>query len=169
MRDTSVLLSVSGLALSAAFLSACGRDAQAITPENVEQRYGVPGAYADSVATPDGLIKGTVVPVTLADGRKAQWVIPAQSSKDPHGVYMRDGNGLHPVEVSERASRADLARSPAVVDTRPDRAHARKRRGRSLERWPAGARARPLAVRQAVSAGSFTILRLGTKTRAGTD
>jgi hypothetical protein len=40
---------------------------------------------------------------------------------------MRDGNGLYPVEVSERANRAELARSPAVVDTRADRPHTRKR------------------------------------------
>ena len=117
-----------GLSLTGAFFTvACGRDTQAMTPEKVEQQYGVAGAYADTVATPDGSIKGTVVPVTLADGRKAQLVIPAQSTKDPHGVYMRDSNGLHPVQVSERAIRNDVAQAPAVVETRPDRAHAKKR------------------------------------------
>jgi hypothetical protein len=40
---------------------------------------------------------------------------------------MRDDNGLHPVQVSERASRDELARSPAVVETRPERPHAAKR------------------------------------------
>lgn len=129
MRRSSAFMYASafGLGLCAVVLSACGRDAQAITPEKVEQQYGVAGAYADTVATPDGSIKGTVVPVTLADGRKAQLVIPAQRSKDPHGVYMRDNKGLHPVEVSDRASRDELTRSPAVVDSRPDRAHAQKR------------------------------------------
>lgn len=116
-----------GVALAAAASSGCGRDAQAITPEKVEQQYGVAGAYADTVATPDGSIKGTVVPVTLADGRKAQLVIPARSAKDPHSVYMRDNNGLHPVEVSQRANRDEITRSPAVVESRPEREHPKKR------------------------------------------
>jgi hypothetical protein len=125
-RSHTWYASAFGLSLAGAvFTSACGRDTQAMTPEKVEQQYGVAGAYADTVATPDGSIKGTVVPVTLADGRKAQLVIPAQ--KDPHGVYIRDGGGLHPVEVNERSSRNDLTQAPAVVATRPDRAHAKKR------------------------------------------
>src|SRR5262249_26893068 len=114
------------LALSAPFLSACRGDAQAMSPEQLEQQYGVAGAYAGTVSTPDGSIKGTVVPVTLADGRKAQLVIPAQRSRDPHGLYMRDDKGLHPIEVTDRASRDELAHSPAVVDARPDRAHGQK-------------------------------------------
>ncbi len=116
-----------GLALGGVLLAACGHDAQAMSPEKVEQQYGVAGAYTDTVSTPDGSMKGTIVPVTLADGRKAQLVIPAQPSKDPHGVYMRDNSGLHPVELSDRTSRDDVARSPAVVETRPERAHPRKR------------------------------------------
>src|SRR5262245_7366980 len=115
------------VALVGLVASACGRDAQAITPEKLEQQYGVAGAYTDTVTTSDGAIKGTIVPVTLADGRKAQLVIPAQPARDPHGVYMRDGQGLHPVEVSDRASRTDVARSPSIVETRADRAHAQKR------------------------------------------
>jgi len=130
MRSTPRLQYASAFGLTLAGLcaaSACGRDTQAMTPEKVEQQYGVGGAYADTVPTPEGAIKGIVVPVTLADGRKAQLVIPARSSRDPHGVYMRDGNGLHPVEVSERANRDDVTRAPAVVETRPDRPHAQKR------------------------------------------
>jgi len=123
-----VHLSTFGLVLAGSWVvSACARDTQAMTPEKLEQQYGVTGAYSDTVATSDGSIKGTVVPVTLADGRKAQLVIPAQRARDPHGVYMRDGNGLHPVEVSERANRNDVARAPAVVETRPEQPHAKKR------------------------------------------
>ena len=117
-----------GLSLAGGFVTvACSRDTQAMTPQKVEQQYGVAGAYADTVATPEGSIEGTVVPVTLADGRKAQLVIPARSAKDPHGVYMRDSNGLHPVQVSERANRNDVARAPSVVETRPDPPHTKKR------------------------------------------
>ena len=128
MRGTSLLSCATAfsLVLGGTFLSACGRDAQAMSPENVEQQYGIAGAYTGAVTTPDGSIRGTVVPVTLADGRKAQLVIP-QRSKDPHGMYMRDDKGVHPVEVSEQASRNEIARSPSVVETRPDRAHAEKR------------------------------------------
>ena len=123
-----VRVSTVGLILGGAWItSACERDTQAMTPSKVEQQYGVAGAYADTVVTPDGSVRGTIVPVTLADGRSAQLVIPAPRAKDPHGVYMRDSNGLHPVEVSERASRNEVAQSPAVVETRPDRAHAEKR------------------------------------------
>ena len=129
MRRSSVLAIGNTLILFAGstLLAACGRDAQAVSPETLEKQYGVAGAYADTVATPDGSIKGTVVPVTLADGRKAQLVIPAPRAKDPHGVYMRDSNGLHPVEVSERASREEVTRAPAVVATQPERSHPKKR------------------------------------------
>jgi hypothetical protein len=117
-----------GAALIAAVtLPACSRDTQAMTPDKLEQQYGVAGAYADTVSTSDGAIKGTVVPVTLADGRKAQLVIPARSSKEPHSMYMRDSSGLHPVEVSDRASRDDVTRAPSVVESRPEPAHAQKR------------------------------------------
>jgi len=108
-------------------VSGCGRDAQAMTPERLEQQYGVTGAYADTVATPDGSIKGTIVPVRLADGRQAQLVIPARTATEPHGVYMRDAKGLHPVQVRDRTTRDDMMRAPAVVETRPEQPHARKR------------------------------------------
>jgi hypothetical protein len=129
MRRSIVFVHVSviGLAFGGLLASACGRDVQAMSPASVEQQYGVGGAYTDTVATPDGALKGTVIPVTLADGRKAQLVVPARAARDPHGVYLRDGQGLHPVEVSERANRDDVARSPAIVETRPDREHADKR------------------------------------------
>ena len=130
MLDAQRLIRVTtlGLVLGGGWItSACERDTQAMTPSKVEQEYGVAGAYADTVVTPDGSVRGTIVPVTLADGRRAQLVIPAPRAKDPHGVYMRDNSGLHPVEVSERASRSEVAQSPAVVETRPDRAHAEKR------------------------------------------
>lgn len=130
MRRTSFLRHASAFGLAFAGIlsvSACGRDTHAMTPEELQQQYGIDDAYSGTVTTPDGSIRGTVVPVTLADGRKAQLVIPAQSSNDPHGVYMRDGNGIHPVEISEQASRNDVARSPEVVATRPERAHPQKR------------------------------------------
>ncbi len=34
----------------------CSGDAQAVTPQSIEQQYGVSGAYTDTVGTSDGLI-----------------------------------------------------------------------------------------------------------------
>jgi len=79
------------------------------------------------VPTPDGGMRGTVVPVTLADGRKAQLFVPQQRRNDPHGVYLRDDQGLHPVRVHEHATREDVTNAPAVVDTRPEPEHEQKR------------------------------------------
>jgi hypothetical protein len=127
-RSRAVYVGAIGLAVAGACaLTACGRDTYAMTPERLEQQYGVAGAYADTVATSEGSIKGTIVPVTLADGRKAQLVIPARHSRDPHGLYMRDGSGLHPVELGERVRREDVTRAPAVVATRTERPHNNKR------------------------------------------
>ena len=123
VRTGALVLTLAG----AWVLPACGRDAQAMSPERIEQQYGVAGAYNDGVATSEGSIRGTVVPVTLADGRKAQLVIPARQSREPHGVYMRDSTGLHPIEISDRANRDELTRSPKVVEQKAERPHARKR------------------------------------------
>jgi hypothetical protein len=108
-------------------LAGCGSDAQAMTPQSIEQQYGVAGAYTDSVATPDGALKGTLVPVTLADGRKAQLIIPAKGSTEPHAVYLRDSDGLHPVSVRDNATRDEVTRAPAIVERRAEPAHANKR------------------------------------------
>src|SRR5947208_3555627 len=82
------------LALAAALVcagsfSSCSRDAQAITPEAIEQQYGVSGAFKDTVSTSDGSMKGTLVPVTLANGQKAQLFIPEKQANQPHPVYLR--------------------------------------------------------------------------------
>jgi len=104
---------------------ACER-ADAVTPEKLERQYGISGAHTDNVPTPDGAISGTVVPVTLADGRKAQLFIPQQPANQPHGVYLRDEEGLHPVRVKEHATRDEVTSSPAVVDKRSEPPHEQK-------------------------------------------
>ena len=77
----SLLLAASMVACTAV-TSACSRDVQAMTPQQIEQQYGVSGAYSDTLVTPGGSLKGTMVPVTLADGRHAQLVIPTQTRDD---------------------------------------------------------------------------------------
>ena len=55
MHRLSLATSTAALGLALAVSSsACGRDAQALTPEKMEQQYGVAGAYSDTVTTPDG-------------------------------------------------------------------------------------------------------------------
>jgi hypothetical protein len=107
--------------------SRCGDDAQAMTPQNIEQQYGVSGAYTETVATSDGSLTGTIVPVTLADGRTAQLFIPTKQMKQPHAVYLRDGDGLHPVAVKDNVTRDQITRAPAVIEKQAEPAHADKR------------------------------------------
>jgi hypothetical protein len=115
------------LAAGAIAFVACGRGADAVTPETIEQQYGVSGAHTDDVSTPQGSVRGTVVPVTLADGRQAQLFIPPKPQNDPHGVYVRDEEGLHPVHLRENATRDEIARAPTVVERRPEPEHEQKR------------------------------------------
>jgi hypothetical protein len=108
-------------------LAGCSPDVHAMTPQNIEQQYGVSGAYTDTVATSDGSLTGTIVPVTLADGRTAQLFIPAKQMKQPHAVYLRDGEGLHPVTVKDNVTRDEITRAPAVIEKQAEPAHADKR------------------------------------------
>lgn len=116
------------IVFAASLATACGTSTEAYSPESVQQRYGLTGAYVDSVATPDGPMRGTVVPVTLADGRTAHLVIPSQTRREPHAVYLRNSDGsLHPVLLQENARREDVVRSPVVVTRQVEGSHPRKR------------------------------------------
>jgi hypothetical protein len=121
-----MLLTAAGV-VSAGVCAGCTRDVQAMTPQSIEQQYGVPGAYTETVSTSDGSLTGTIVPVTLADGRVMQLFIPASQSKEPHAVYARDGDGLHPLHVKAQATREEITRAPAVVAMQPDLPHTNKR------------------------------------------
>jgi len=112
---------------SATVFVGCARNADAITPEKIEQQYGVAGAYSDAVSTSDGAIRGTLVPVTLADGRKAQLFVPQRPGNEPHGVYLRDDQGLHPVRIKRNATRQEITSAPAVVEAQPEPPHDKKR------------------------------------------
>jgi hypothetical protein len=119
---------VSALLMTAAtFATACSRDVAALSPQQVESEYGVAGAHTGEVFTADGRVKGTLVPVTLADGRQGQLLIPARSRNEPHGVYLHDDQGLHPVELSPGTTRSDIETAPRVVGRHAEPAHANKR------------------------------------------
>ena len=126
MKTTFLIAAGLICATSLAF-AACSRDAQAMTPQSIEQQYGVSGAYNESVSTPDGKVPGMIVPVTLADGRTAQLFIPAKQAREPHAIYMRDNEGLHPVEVKRTTTRDEVSKSPAIVERQPEAPHANKR------------------------------------------
>src|SRR4051794_19891227 len=63
LTSTFVLLS-----LGAILGTSCSRDLQALDAQQIERQYGVAGAYSATVPTADGPLKGTLVPITLADG-----------------------------------------------------------------------------------------------------
>jgi len=107
-------------------LNACG-DAHAMDANGIETQYGVPGAYNDTVTTVDGPVRGTLVPITLANGRQSQLFIPQKRANEPHAVYIRDEHGLHPVELKDRATRDEIAAAPSIVASREEAAHPRKR------------------------------------------
>jgi hypothetical protein len=64
--------------------------------------------------------------VTLADGHTAQLVIP-QGKNDPHGAYINDASGTHPVRLKQNTTRQEVVQSPAVVATVPETQHRDKR------------------------------------------
>src|SRR4051812_35478569 len=96
--------------LTACSLAGCSADIQASDePKSIEQQYGVAGAYPDTIAPENGSMKGTLVRVTLADGRKAQLFIPGAKAREPHRVYLRENDGLHPVQMQPNATREQVA------------------------------------------------------------
>jgi hypothetical protein len=105
--------------LGATLFTACTRDVQALSAQQIEQQYGVSGAYTDTIATSDGPLKGTLVPITLASGRQGFLFIPERQANDVQAVYLRDEQGLHPVRLSDNVTRDEVARSPRIVATRP--------------------------------------------------
>jgi hypothetical protein len=114
-----------GALLAAA--TACSRDAQAVgmTPQQLQQRYGITDAYTGQVTTADGTLRGTLVPVTLADGRRAELIIPDRVG-EPHAAYFRDADGLHPMALADNVNRDELA-TPTVVSRRVEASHPRQR------------------------------------------
>jgi hypothetical protein len=117
----------SAVLVGAAVATGCSRDTAAMTPEQVQNEYGVAGAHRGEVTGAEGSVRGTLVPVILEDGRKAQLVIPARTRNEPHSVYLHDEQGLHPIEVSPNASRTEVQGAPRVVGRRPEPQHADKR------------------------------------------
>jgi hypothetical protein len=115
----ALLLSVSVCA------NACSRDVQAVSPQQLQQQYGITDAYRGQINTPDGALRGTLVPVTLPDGRSAQLIIPDRRAAEPHPVYLSDGGSLYPVELQQNVTRQQVAQAPVVVERRAERTEPR--------------------------------------------
>ena len=125
------LITALALALLSATPTGCSKPGPAMNAQQIEQRYGVSGAYPETIATPDGPMKGVLVPITLANSRAAHLFIPERQARDQQPVYMRDAQGLHPVLISETANRESLARFPQIE---PSASVIRRVPGRSWEK-----------------------------------
>jgi hypothetical protein len=131
MTINKTLLVLSAFGVTAGLGWACSATTEAMTPDKLQQQYGITGAYASTIQTPDGSLRGTVVPVTLADGRSAQLVLPVQSRNQQHPVYVQDAEGIHPVQLQSGVTREQLVASPApvVVGRRAEPAHPNNKSG----------------------------------------
>ena len=114
-RLTSLLASA---LMAAGVVSGCTGEARTLDPGQIEKQYGVSGAYSGSVVTANGPMLGTLIPISLADGRTAQLVIPQRQASDVQAVYLLDSDGLHPVELKANASRQEVSSAPAIVERR---------------------------------------------------
>jgi hypothetical protein len=121
-----IMMTLALALLSGSLFTACTRDAQAMDAQQLDRQYGVSGAYTDTIDTADGPAKGTLVPIALANGRQGYLFIPQKQANDPHAVYLHDEQGLHPVRLSDNATRAEVTRSPGIVETRAEAQHANK-------------------------------------------
>jgi hypothetical protein len=81
-------------------------------------RYRISGARADTIATPDGPLRGMLVPITLANGTPGHLFIPTRQPGDQQAVYIRDEQGLHPIQLQPNVSRAEMTKAAAIVETR---------------------------------------------------
>jgi hypothetical protein len=131
MSNAILLRGVAAIALTFAIgaAGACSRDTQAagLTPQQLQQQYGIADAYTGQVATADGALRGTLVPVTLPDGRRAELIIPERAG-EPHAAYYRDADGLHPIELAQNVRREELVNAPLPAPRRAvDSTHPRHR------------------------------------------
>jgi hypothetical protein len=83
---TTILVTSVGVTL----IAGCSGSDKRIGAEQIEQDYGVAGGVEKTIATADGSLKGTLVPITLADGSAGHLFIPQKVSKDTEAVYVQD-------------------------------------------------------------------------------
>ena len=123
MRAMAVLT----LALLGATVMAACASAEAKEAQRIEDEYGLTGAYANTVLTADGPVKGTLVPITLANGKQGHLFIPQSQLNEPRSVYVQDERGLHPIVLRDNVTRDELARSTNVVEPQQEVVRPKKR------------------------------------------
>ena len=119
-RDALSVIGSTVLVLISVGLSACSRDVQALTPQQLQQQYGITDAYAGNLATPDGTVKGTFVPMRMPDGHMGHLVIPPGRNATP---YFQDEGGVHLIALQPDATREQLVAAPRVVSRRAAAPH----------------------------------------------
>jgi hypothetical protein len=62
MRLVNSFVRTAGTALVLVATIGCGQKTDAVTPDQLQQQYGISDAYAGEVPTSDGAIRGTLVP-----------------------------------------------------------------------------------------------------------
>ena len=96
------------------------------TPQSIQQRYGVQGAYDGTTLHPAGH-RSAAVPVTMDDGRTGELVIPSDR-RDAHPVYYRDDQtgDVHPVRIDPHVTRQQVIQQPRAVRYQPEPQHSNK-------------------------------------------
>lgn len=98
----------------------CTRTAEALSPQQLQQQYGIGNAYSGQISTPDGPIRGTFVPVRMPDGHQGELIVA------PAGpAYFRDEAGVHAIGLQPNVTREQMAAGPTVVERRAPHTHAR--------------------------------------------
>lgn len=86
-------------------------------PEWLAEKYGITNAFTQKIDTPEGVMDASLVPVTLADGKTAYLVVPQKGGDE---LYLKDDNGLAPVETTDQAiDKEKFVRSRPVIVERP--------------------------------------------------
>lgn len=106
----------------------CSADARGrpVTPQAIQQRYGIQGAYDGTTLHPNGR-RSAAVPVTMEDGRTGEFVIPS-GNRDAHAVYYRDDQtgDLHPVRMNDHVTRQQVIDAPRAVRYQTEPQHHNK-------------------------------------------
>ena len=97
--------------LTTCLLGGCIRAGLRSDAATIAREYGLTGVVTETIVTSAGPIEGTLVPVTLADGRAAHLFVPTYQSRDVEAVYLRDGDTLMAVQISGQTGRAPLFRA----------------------------------------------------------
>jgi hypothetical protein len=128
-----------------------------MTPAEIQQRYGIQGAYDGTALHPAGH-RSTAVPVTMQDGRTGELVIPSGRA-DPHPLYYRDDQSgdFHPVRMNTRVARQQVIQAPRAVRYQAEPQHANK------QSWERDA----LIIGGGAGAGALIGAAAGGKTGAG--